>query len=214
LAVGLTVVTQWELMGDREILVVGEDPLARNGLALLLSSEPGFAVSAQTSLAQAAGSLGNGPVAAVVDLGAATRPELGSLARALPVVALVADGEAASDALAAGARAVLPRDVPKARLIASLRAAIEGLIVADASFASSLVRARRAPEAPAEPLTHRELEVLQLLTDGLSNKAIADRLGISDHTAKFHVNSILGKLGAQGRTDAVVRGARLGLVVL
>ena len=204
-------------MSERELIVAGDDPLARSGLASILAAEPGFAVVSQVSLAQVQGLLSSAPAAVIADLGTAARPDmetLRALAGAAPVVALVASAEAAADALASGARAVLPRDVPRARLIAAVRAAIEGLLVADAAFASSLVRARRAPEAPPEPLTPRELEVLQLLSDGMSNKAIAERLGVSEHTAKFHVNSILGKLGAQGRTDAVVRGARLGLVVL
>ena len=56
--------------------------------------------------------------------------------------------------------------------------------------------------------------MVQLLAEGLPNKAIAKRLGVSDHTIKFHVNAILGKLGAQSRTEAVVRATRLGLIVL
>jgi DNA-binding NarL/FixJ family response regulator len=166
---------------------------------------------------QVQGLLERHPSAAIVDLGPGPAPELAavrSISRALPVLALASDASAAADALAAGARAVLPREVPKARLVAALRAAVEGLLVADASWSGALLRQRRVREPASEPLTPRELEVLQLLSDGLSNKAIADRLGISEHTAKFHVNAILGKLGAQGRTDAVVRGARLGLVVL
>ena len=71
------------------------------------------------------------------------------------------------------------------------------------------------PAAPAtsEHLTPREQEVLQLLAQGLSNKLIAARLGISDHTVKFHVNAILGKLGAQSRTEAIAQAARMGLVL-
>ncbi len=70
------------------------------------------------------------------------------------------------------------------------------------------------PDAPAEALTPREREVLQLLAEGLANRAIAQRLAISEHTVKFHVNAILGKLNAQSRTEAVVRAARLGLLIL
>jgi DNA-binding NarL/FixJ family response regulator len=66
----------------------------------------------------------------------------------------------------------------------------------------------------AEPLTRREREVLQMLAAGLGNKEIASRLDISDHTAKFHVGSILGKLGAASRTEAVALGIRRGLVLL
>lgn len=65
-----------------------------------------------------------------------------------------------------------------------------------------------------EPLTAREIQVLERLAEGLSNKAIAARLGISDQTVKFHVASIAGKLGAQNRTDAVRRAVRRGLVTL
>jgi DNA-binding NarL/FixJ family response regulator len=65
-----------------------------------------------------------------------------------------------------------------------------------------------------EPMTPREIEVLELLTEGLPNKAIAIRLGISDQTVKFHVSSICGKLGAANRTDAVRRAIRRGLVAI
>ena len=65
-----------------------------------------------------------------------------------------------------------------------------------------------------EPLTPREIEVLELLAEGLPNKAIADRLKISDQTVKFHVSSISAKLGAANRTDAVRRAVRRGLIAL
>jgi DNA-binding NarL/FixJ family response regulator len=71
-----------------------------------------------------------------------------------------------------------------------------------------------AEEALQEPLTPREIQVLELLAEGLPNKAIAERLGISDQTAKFHVASISGKLGAANRTDAVRRAVRRGLITL
>jgi DNA-binding NarL/FixJ family response regulator len=70
------------------------------------------------------------------------------------------------------------------------------------------------PEFIPESLTPRELEVLELLAEGLPNKAIAARLGISDQTVKFHVSSICGKLGAANRTDAVRRALRRGLITL
>jgi DNA-binding NarL/FixJ family response regulator len=134
-----------------------------------------------------------------------------------PVVVLASDPEQAAAALAAGARGVLARDVDHAALAAALIALARGLSVLDES-----TRARLWPEAAAdaepalanEQLTARELEVVQLLAAGLSNKAIARRLDISEHTAKFHVNSILAKLGAGSRTEAVVAAARRGLVIL
>ncbi len=79
----------------------------------------------------------------------------------------------------------------------------------------------RPPPTPAsvdvelvEPLSSRELDVLRGLAEGLSNKQIARALGISEHTVKFHINAILGKLGAQSRTEAVVRATRAGLILL
>jgi DNA-binding NarL/FixJ family response regulator len=69
-------------------------------------------------------------------------------------------------------------------------------------------------EAPAQPLTPREIGVLRMLGEGLGNKTIASRLGISEHTVKFHVGSIFVKLGAASRTEAVARGVRQGLILL
>ena len=90
------------------------------------------------------------------------------------------------------------------------------LVQADDTADVALVKLRTAG-APAEQdasLTPRELEVLSLLAEGASNKAIARRLGISVHTAKFHVGSLLDKLDASGRTDAVTHAARLGVIQL
>jgi two-component system nitrate/nitrite response regulator NarL len=96
-----------------------------------------------------------------------------------------------------------------------LRAAAGGLIVLDPALAGAVLSAREtSPDRLVEELTPRELEVLQLLAEGLPNKAIGLRLEISEHTVKFHVNAILGKLGAQSRTEAVVRASRLGLIIL
>jgi two-component system, NarL family, nitrate/nitrite response regulator NarL len=160
--------------------------------------------------------------AAVWDLGLGLRSGLERLreleSTAPPVVAIVADETDAREALAAGARAALPRDVDGEALAAAVRAAVQGLIVLDGSFADALLSdVRDAPAAASdlvESLTPREAEVLQLLSQGLPNKGIAQRLGISDHTVKFHVNAILGKLGVQSRGEAIVQAVRLGLVAL
>jgi DNA-binding NarL/FixJ family response regulator len=203
------------------VLIVGQDPLARGGLALLLAGEPGIAVAGQLSPGAEPLSLGSAPQVIVWDLGATPDPDVERLAEVAgggagpPVLALVSREETASEALAAGARGILFREVDGRRLSAAARAVAEGLLVLDDSLAAVVLREPPAsPPELSEPLTPRELEVLQLLAQGLSNKAIGDRLGISEHTAKFHVNAILGKLGAQGRTDAVVRAARLGLILL
>jgi len=83
----------------------------------------------------------------------------------------------------------------------------------DAMFPAAQPASRRLAEL-AEPLTPRESEVLQMLASGLANKQIAAKLAISEHTVKFHVASILGKLGAGSRTEAVSLGIRRGLVLL
>src|SRR5258708_6540699 len=120
-----------------------------------------------------------------------------------PVLVLARDRDAAADALAHGARGVLLRTAEPRRIRAALHAVADG----------RLPHTRRAGEW-REPLTAREMEVLHLLASGLTNKEIASRLGISDHTVKFHVNGILGKLGVETRTEAVVQAARLGIVTL
>ena len=95
----------------------------------------------------------------------------------------------------------------------SLAAANSGGPIADAIVMSSQDR-DEADDVAAEPLTPREIEVLALVAEGFSNKGIADELGISDQTVKFHVASITGKLGAANRTEAVRLAVRRGLIVL
>ena len=93
----------------------------------------------------------------------------------------------------------------------ALQAVARGLVVMDPGF--HRVRATVAA-ARMEALTPREVEVLALLATGLPNKLIAHHLGISEHTAKFHVTAVMTKLGASSRTDAVIRAARRGMVAL
>lgn len=115
----------------------------------------------------------------------------------------------------------LRRDATPEEIAAALGAVAGGLITLDRRFAPMLLQPTiplaPAPEhltGPEEPLTARELEVLQLLAEGLPNKIIATRLHITEHTAKFHVSSILLKLGAASRTEAVTTAARRGLLML
>lgn len=204
------------------MLVVSDDPLARRGLALLLASQEGLTVAGQIGVDDEPDDSGDGRADAVVwDLGLEVRFGLerlrGADPSAPPAVAIVADEIDARDALAAGARAALSRETDGERLAAALRAVVQGLIVLDDTFAAALLREVPETESPPElleNLTPRESEVLQLLAQGLANKAIAQRLGISDHTVKFHVNAILGKLGVQSRGEAMLQAVRLGLVTL
>jgi len=195
------------------ILIVSDDPLARAGLAARLASRADVAVAGEADPAGAAAEASAlAPAATLWDLGAIGSAEGLDAHGTSPVVALAADEAAAAEALRAGARAVLFRETGADAIAAALVAAARGLAVLDATLADGWVR---PPEGtPAEGLTARETEVLGLLAEGLSNKAIAARLGISEHTAKFHVNAILAKLGAESRAAAIVKAARLGLVAL
>ncbi len=139
-----------------------------------------------------------------------------------PTLALVPDLSLASKVLEAGARGVLLRDNVLLQenvgphLVSALRAVQGGLTVLDTALADSLVSGRGRYDMPAlaEELTAREREVVSLLAEGLSNKQIASRLHISEHTAKFHIGRILDKLDSDTRTEAVVRAVRYGLVKL
>lgn len=201
------------------LALVAEDPLARGALARALSDQAeGWTVVAAGTQVELEAARGAPPDVVLWDTGlrltegAALAPDLGA-----PVLALVADEAAGELALGEGARGLLFRDVAPGMLVAALHAVARGLTV----FEPGLSHVRAAPRSTApsgapgpDTLTPREREVLGLLAEGLSNKAIADRLAISDHTAKFHVNAVLAKLGVQRRTEAVVRAARLGLVTL
>ena len=119
------------------------------------------------------------------------------------------------DALRSGVRAVLPRDVSTPEMIAAIEAAAAGLTVLHPSDLQSLLPAQRAiSTGSAEALTPRELEVFAMLAEGAGNKTIAWKLAISEHTVKFHVASIMNKLNATSRTEAVAIGIRRGLIML
>ena len=148
----------------------------------------------------------------------------GAAGRATDVaVIVITDRSGALEALQAGAAAVLSEHTDGEALHAAIRAAAEGLTTLSADFRDLLIGgaeasgglARHVDSEPAHvDLTQRELQVLQLLAQGASNKSIARRLEITPHTAKFHVASIVAKLGATGRTDAVAKAMRLGLVMI
>ena len=131
------------------------------------------------------------------------------------------DDEDSLDALYSGARAVLPRSAGRNEIVVAIKAVTNGLAVLPRELLLTLLNGVSATEELSDGndenrarLTSREFEVLAAMADGASNKAIARRLGISFHTAKFHVAAILAKLDADSRTEAVTRAAQLGLVML
>jgi len=195
--------------------VIAENPLVRSSLLSLLGYEQGFAVTGQASTpGEALSSFSNEELVLWdVGPGATSAPHSALLERA-PTLALVRDEEAALELLRAGALGVLLRNAEGERLLAALRTVGAGLGVFDPALLRPAVLAVRAAPQDSSLFTPREAEVLSLMAEGLSNKLIADRLKISDHTAKFHVNAILNKLDAETRTEAVVSAARRGLLML
>ena len=211
------------------VFIVAASPLARSGLQQLLASPEIEIVGSAVDLDSASGLLSEPeaePDVFVVDAsrdsGAVVATISGGpsdIGADIPIVVLEsADNGAGSDLLRQGARAVLPATVSPAEMIAALRAVTSGLIVLHpltiAALPHAAINTSRTTEELVEPLTKREKEVLQMLAAGLGNKEIAAKLNISDHTAKFHVGSILGKLGVSTRAEAVAMGIRRGFVLL
>jgi DNA-binding NarL/FixJ family response regulator len=197
------------------VLVVADDAIARAGLRALAESA-GFAVTGDTTGEDLAAGAEDEAEALLWDVGSSGALDgLRAAATRVPVVAVLWSEEQAREALAAGARGVLLRDGLEEQLGPAVHAAVAGLVAVERSLADALGAARpqAAPEV-VEALTPRESEVLQLLAEGLTNRRIGERLGISEHTVKFHVNAILGKLAARTRGEAIAQAARLGLLLL
>jgi DNA-binding NarL/FixJ family response regulator len=207
---------------DLRLLIVAKDPLTRAGLAAVLSQQDSVSVVGQVA--------GNNnllddidiyqPELVLFDLGWETDAGLAQLAELqqidLPVVVLLSDETAVTEVWNAGVQGLLLRNSDAEKIGAALHAAQLWLTVIDPKLVPALRANLPTPDTAElpDPLTPRETEVLQLLAQGLPNKGIALRLQISEHTVKFHVNAIMGKLGAQSRTEAVVRATQLGLILL
>lgn len=199
------------------VVIVGDDARVRDAVAASLTAEVTVAATLPSSPPEALERFAADVV--VWDLGPSSTADPAPVRAAadagLTVVALIAAEEQAGAVLGAGAAGVHLRDAAHEHLPVALAAAAEGLIVLDDALRTRIAARRASDETgPNEPLTPREREVLALLALGRSNRDIALALGIAERTAKFHVNAILDKLDAEGRTEAVVRAARLGLVVL
>jgi DNA-binding NarL/FixJ family response regulator len=207
------------------IAIFSTDPVLRGRLERMLRAEQLTLVGVANDPPALARLIEQGPVEVVV-ADAPSRDQLydwrGRHGQVTFVVLLErTDPEDGLEPLQAGADAILPRSAGRDQIVAAIGAVAAGLVVLPRPVLAGLIDGAALAEASdnsdaaaAAPLTPRELEVLAAMADGASNKAIARRLDISFHTAKFHVAAILAKLDADSRTEAVTRAAQLGLVML
>jgi NarL family two-component system response regulator YdfI len=198
------------------VLVLSPSPVARAGLESLLRSSAGV-IDVVGSAASWSEYSGEDPEVILADW--ENGDELSSeISDGAPEAALVVIADdpglpGVAEALRSGVRAVLSRHSSASQIVAAIEAAAAGFVVLQPSDLDGLLVSPQ-PASLAEPLTPREVEVLGMLAEGQSNKSIAHRLGISEHTVKFHVTSIMGKLNAGSRTEAVTQGIRQGLIML
>jgi DNA-binding NarL/FixJ family response regulator len=213
--------------GKIRVLVVAASSARRTELVRLVSEDSSFKIAG--SLSGFAGLntsvMGLRPDVVLVDLADSDPQFLSTLAfleaADVSTLALVDDPEKAwiSQALRAGVRGILARNSAASEIQTALRVASQNLVLLDPDLARRVSADERVstPENDYEqldPLTAREIEVLRMMAEGFGNREIASRLGISDNTVKFHISSILGKLGASSRTEAVTLGIRKGLILL
>jgi two-component system, NarL family, response regulator YdfI len=207
------------------VLIKASTEVARAGLESLLQNYPSLHIlrdpfnedeSAESAIADVQ------PDVVIAELESreddAASEVLNAAANGTPVVLLV-PGSATEwvDVFQQGVKAVLPVNATGPQIAAAAEAAVAGLVVLHPSEVETLLKAQainESAEVLREALTPREIEVLRLLAEGLGNKEIASRLGVSEHTVKFNVASIMGKLGAASRTEAVMLGIRHGIVLI
>ncbi len=204
------------------VLVIAGYPAVRAGLTTLLEQEVDLApVAVSPEQWSARRAALEPPDVIVVDVHSLEPDVLAALEETYPDTPFIfIGGEPAVDGPGFGPTPVayLTPDVESATLSAAIRAVAAGLIVLEPALAGAATfhgQSRAGPEAAAvagEPLTARERQVLELVAAGLPNKTIARQLGISEHTVKFHVGSVLAKLGASSRTEAVMIATRRGLL--
>lgn len=191
------------------VLIAARSTVLRAGLEALVCSSPGMEVAGAYPDLAALDSL-------APDVVLSTEAPRDAVP---PMVLLSGESQPAwtADMLRLGVRALLSRDTSEAGILAAVEAAAAGFAAIDPRELETMLGADTplpvaAPSAEPDILTAREREVLRMLADGDANKTIAWKLNISEHTVKFHVASILAKLNASTRTEAVTLGIRRGLI--
>lgn len=197
------------------VVIAAPTAVMRAGLEALVSSDPEIELAGSFPDLASVEELRPNVVLAAIPFDELGPPHDGP---SPPIVLVSGETEPAwtLEALRLGVRAVLSRDASPGEVLAAVEAAGHGMAVVDPGELEGLLAASNAPAMASEPsvLTPRELEVLRMMAEGAANKNIAWKLGISEHTVKFHVASILGKLHAGTRTEAVAIGMRKGLILI
>jgi DNA-binding NarL/FixJ family response regulator len=209
--------------------VAATSEIVRAGLEALLTASPKLAVVGRapdvTALAQQVEGVQPDVVLLQVELhedeAIAALPTLSAGTHPPAVVVLVDEPSSTwtAAALRSGVRAILPRQAVAAEIVAAIETAAAGLVVLHPDAVDALLPAapsapRTLPGSAQQTLTPREIEVLGMIAEGMGNKEIAWRLGLSEHTVKFHISAIFAKLHATSRTEAVTLGIRQGLIML
>jgi DNA-binding NarL/FixJ family response regulator len=204
------------------ILVADDHPVVRDGLVAMLGTQPDFLVVGEASNGREVIERGREllPDVILLDLempeldGVETLRQLQAVCpdvRAIVFTAFDTD-ERIVGAVQAGAKGYLLKGVPRNEIFNAIRVVSQGGSLLQPIVASKLLQ--HMSSQPGESLTEREMDVLQLLAQGKTNKEIATALTITERTAKFHISSILAKFGAGNRTEAVTIAAQRGLVKL
>jgi NarL family two-component system response regulator YdfI len=202
-----------------EVVIMAPQQARRDWLERVLRAESAFRIARTAPTFPFLRSLIDQTIvdAGIVDLVSIPESEIPHdwLLELIEIIPLVVLGSAPdswifNNVLRAEKGAFLRADASAEQIIYSIHSACAGLVALD----GSLIPAPEAPEDLSEDLTPREIDVLRLLAEGFGNREIANRLSISEHTIKFHIRSILGKLRASTRTEAVTRGLRAGLIEL
>ena len=209
------------------LLIVDDHPVVRDGLVAILGTQPDFKVAGEAASGEEALALFERlrPDVILLDLempgmdGVEVIKRLRATQPEVKIVVFTAfdTDERILSALQAGAKGYLLKGAPRSELFEAIRVVHRGGSLLQPVVASRLLSQLSGSESaasPAEPLTPREAEVLQLLAQGKPNKEIAAELFISERTVKFHISAILAKLGATNRTEAVTIALQQGLVEL
>jgi NarL family two-component system response regulator YdfI len=203
------------------VLVAADSAVVRAGLETVIAQAPSLSLAGSADLETLAARIRElEPDIVVLEHRNGAEESIGPLVTSGPVFVLLAhsdDAAAAAASLRAGVRALVPRDAAPHEIVAAIEAAAQGLVVLHPEMLAFLqiTEPSRRPHAELDSsLTPREIEVLRMLAEGLANKNIAFRLGISEHTVKFHITAIFTKLHASSRAEAVAIGMRQGLILL